>query len=164
MWWSGYNSDIWILKSGLCAYWAFKSLDLFGSKFDAGGWILIQETPLFTGYWTRGSSGWSIAGCNWMFVGIGEIYTWTSKLMSEGEFCHLFEIGMKNSLVFSRLLIHAFHSEILCIIHPCFLTICCCLQQDIRTTRVVFHFLLSKHKWSQYYKLVSFLWQLSCAS
>lgn len=55
------------------------------------------------------------------------------------------------------MLIHAFQSEILCIIKPCFFTNCCCLQQDIRTTRAVFHFLLSKHKWSQYYKLRSVL-------
>lgn len=119
MWWFGYNSNIWILKSGLCAYWAFRSLDLFGSRFDARGWILIQETQLFTGYWARGSSGWSISGCNWMFVGIGEIYTQTSELVSKVNFV-ISEIGMKNSLFFSRLLIHAFQREMLCILHPCF--------------------------------------------
>lgn len=153
MWWFGYNSNIWILKSGICAYWAFKSLDLFGSKFDARGWILIQETQSFTGYWARGSSGWSIPGCNWMFVGMGEIYTRTNKLMSKVNFVISLKLEWKIVWFFSRLLIHAFQSEILCIINPCFFTICCCLQQDIRTTREVFHYLLSKHEWSQYYKL-----------
>lgn len=38
-----------------------------------------------------------------------------------------------------------------------FSTNCCCLLQDIRTTRAVFHFLLSKHKWSQYDKSKSLL-------
>lgn len=86
MWWFGNDSNIWILKSGICAYWAFKSLDLFGCKFSARGCILIQDTQCFTECWARGSSGWNISGCNWMFVGIWEIYTWTSKLVSEVNF------------------------------------------------------------------------------
>lgn len=54
-----------------------------------------------------------------MFVGIGEIYTQTSELVSKVNFV-ISEIGMKNSLFFSRLLIHAFQREMLCILHPWF--------------------------------------------
>lgn len=156
MWWFGNDSNIWILKSGICAYWAFKSLDLFGCKCNARGCSLIQDTQFFTECWARGSSGWNISGCNWMFVARWEICTRTSKLVSKVNFV-ISEIGMRNSLGFFQLLIHAFQSEILYTIKPRFFPNCCCLQQDIGTTRAVFHFLLSKHKWSQYYKLKSVL-------
>lgn len=57
-------------------------------------WLQIQckrlypdpRYTVFTECWARGSSGWNISGCNWMFVGILEIYTWTSKLVSKVNF------------------------------------------------------------------------------
>ena len=86
MWWFGNYSSIWRLKSGICAHWAFKSLDLFGCKLCARGCVLIQGARRFTECWARGSAGWNVSGCDWMFAGKGEICTRTSKLVSKVNF------------------------------------------------------------------------------
>lgn len=86
MWWFGNDSKIWILKSGICAYWAFRSLDLFGCKFSARGCILLRAARRSAERWARGSSGCNVPGGSWVFVGIWEIYTWASKLVSKVNF------------------------------------------------------------------------------
>lgn len=156
MWWFGNDSNIWMLKSGIWPYWAFKSLDLFGCKFSARGWILIQDTQFFTECWARGSSGWNISGYNWMFVGIWEIYTQTSKLVSKVNFVISVKQGWK-IVRFFPLAYLRFSEWNIVYSKTLFSPNCYCLHKDIRTTKAVFHFLLSKHKWSQYYKLKSVL-------
>lgn len=113
----------------------------------------------FTECWARGSSGWNISGCNWMFVGIWKIYTQTSKLVSKVNFVISVKPGWK-IVWFFPLAYLRFSEWNIMYSKTSFLPNCCCLHKDIRTTKAVFHlfhFRLSKHKWSQYYKLKSVL-------
>lgn len=86
MWWFGKDSGIWILKIWYLCILSFRESWFVWLQIQYKSWILIQETQFFTECWARGSSGWNISGCRWMFVGIWEIYTWTSKLVPTVNF------------------------------------------------------------------------------